>query len=371
MKDYFARLTADNWGVLDVMLTASSPIDLPRLAIRDQEDAERFLRSYGYDLHQPKQAAQLDSLRREALDCLERLFLNPTDSIPELVRESGPLELLLLASCPPDLSSQQWACALLRVMHTLSHVSTELSLHYFPAIREQILTPYQALIHQHDGQFWIGLQDFNLPLVDFQIKAGKERDSALIKLLHKRDNVAADLFDRIGIRFVTHDRLDALLLLHFLREKHLVAFPNIKPRRLNNLIDIAGLRELINTLKQRYEQLEISLEDVERLLRQGASLEHLALQSNQTHNPHSSAEYQAIQFTVRQLVRLPAQPGQPASDLSFYFPYEIQIVDQMTHVENMQGQASHAVYKQRQRESARKRVLGPLYQPLSLPETSV
>ena len=46
------------------------------------------------------------------------------------------------------------------------------------------------------------------------------------------------------------------------------------------------------------------------------------------------------------------------SEVKFFFPYEIQVLDKASFVESRSGRASHAVYKARQRFSVKKRLFG-------------
>ena len=102
-------------------------------------------------------------------------------------------------------------------------------------------------------------------------------------------------------------------------------------------------------------------------------------------NPFMSQDYTALQFTARSLVRLPsptlealdrvrarlkasghpelmsqlglADLAQEQEDLTFFFAHEVQIMEQTGFRSAQSGPASHAEYKQRQREAARRRVL--------------
>lgn len=399
LKAHFESLYSDSWNILEVLISDSSPIDLNRLPIESEYDAHCFIRSYGYELENPEEAAEVEKIRREAIRFIQRKFIDTLTSefqpltMPAEIKASGVVQLLLTASGQPRSHLQKWACAVLRVMHTLAHVVSDLSLHFFPSILDQILDPYYKHIHQVQGQMWLGEDSFRLPLVDFQVKSGKDRDSALMKLLHKPENVAADLFDRIGVRFVTRDRLDAILVLHYLREKHLVAFPNVKPSRsVNTLIDIDRFRKTFRKLYDRYHKDEITIEEFEHALRHSAQFrDTLTLRQIRNlfqKNPFTSGQYRSIQFTVRQLVRLinplysfmdqleaefdqldedrqnhpflrqPLEHARPY--YRFFFPYEIQIVDLETHNNNIGGLASHDTYKLRQLQAARLRVLGTL-----------
>jgi len=61
------------------------------------------------------------------------------------------------------------------------------------------------------------------------------------------------------------------------------------------------------------------------------------------------------------MIRMKYPYDSPNSEnYSFFFPYEMQIVDLKTHLENMFGRASHEKYKEKQLIAARKRVLGRL-----------
>lgn len=396
---YLERFKQDQWGILDVLIANSSPIDLTRLAVSDAKDAHEFILNYGYDLNHPDDAEDLAKIKAEALDFIQTYFLNALNQgneymplhIPDVIRNTGVADLLILASKHPRSLLQRWACATLRVMHTLSHIVNDLSANFFTSIQEQILTPYYHQLQIVGDQIMLGQSsDFHIPLVDFQVKAGKDRDSALLKLLHKRENVAADLFDRMGVRFVTRDRLDALLVLKFLREKHLVTFPNVKPSRsVNTLINLEKFKQSFKQIYKRYEDGSLSLAELEQVLRDDAQYRD-TLTSRQIHhlfnrNPHTSKQYRSIQFTVRHLVRV-TSPLAPFMEFvqpetlpnrrlqrefktvrpyyRFFFPYEVQIVDEATHRNNIEGQASHETYKLRQLMTARQRVLGSLLKPL-------
>lgn len=400
MKNRFDRLYSEHWGILEVMITDHSPIDLNRLCITSRADAHHFVLNYGYDLDQPEEAAEVEQIRKDALRFIQTYFLDTLVPeyrpmwFPQAIQNAGAIDLLLLASANPRGQLQKWACAVLRVMHTISHAVTDLSTHFFADIQKQILTPYYKNIHHMSDGLFLGKDpSFRIPLVDFEVKAGKERDSAILKLLHKAENVAADIFDQIGVRFVTEDRLDAILVLHYLRENHIVPFPNVKPSRsVNTLIHIEKFRRTFRELYKNYRQGQIEKKELEDFLRHSAQFRDV-LTDRQVHqlfnrNPYTSRQYRSMQFTVRQLVRInnPLYPykqqladeneGHPATHARiqnarpyyrFYFPYEVQIVDVKTHQNNISGAASHEVYKHRQLVSARERVLGALLKPAEHP----
>jgi uncharacterized protein (TIGR04562 family) len=87
------------------------------------------------------------------------------------------------------------------------------------------------------------------------------------------------------------------------------------------------------------------------------------------HNPHSAGGFRSVQVTVRKLIHLPEgaldtadheATGRLDRSASFYFNYEIQLLDRASYEATHTGPASHGAYKQRQIATARRRVLGEL-----------
>lgn len=378
------------WGVLNTILTQKSPIDLKRLAIKNREDAQLFVLNYGYDLEDELEMNEVEYIRTEAIKYIQKYLLEPENdslNIPPAIQEADVLSLLQLASRSSGSDYQRWACAILRVMHTISHVSNDLSANFFPTIQKQLLKRWNKHIFiKPEGTFLGHDPNYRIHLVEFHVKTRKDRDSAILKLLHKVENVAADIFDRIGVRFVTKDKLDALLVVKYLRENNVVTFPNVKPSRsVNTLINTDKFRKTFRNLFLQLDQGKITQEEFESFLRHDAQFEDLLserqIRSLFRRNPHTDSDYRSIQFTIRQLVRIPnplhsyrdaidedkinqkvlnrqLQNSRPY--YKFFYPYEVQVVDIETHQNNTDGLSSHEYYKNKQLDSARKRVLSGL-----------
>jgi uncharacterized protein (TIGR04562 family) len=47
----------------------------------------------------------------------------------------------------------------------------------------------------------------------------------------------------------------------------------------------------------------------------------------------------------------------------FFYPYEVQVMDELSYIENEKGRSAHAQYKQAQQQAAMKRVMGALATP--------
>jgi uncharacterized protein (TIGR04562 family) len=327
-------------ATLKAIIAGSSAIDVPHLHVTSRDDAMAFAEAYGYDLRDPREAAQAASLRDEALDFLDEM-LDVGRFVPGEVRaEEDVLELLLVAS-QPDHPHQRAVCALLRVMHTLAHCSSWFGDRYHDAIQRQVLGRFRRVLHTDDeGQLRIA----DVPLVRFEARARKERWSVALKLLHKPENVAADVFDYLGLRFVTRDRFDALRVVRALRTSNTIMFANIKPSRSRNtLIDTDHLEAFLALRPDASE--EQLREAVDSWGPPGGDPER---------NPYSDAAYHSLQFTCRQRIRVTDEGGQRRH---FFFPFEVQILDEDSYRRSREGFASHDEYKRRQVAAARRRVL--------------
>ena len=344
------------------IIAGDSAVDLPALTLRTRDEALRFLDAYGVDLDDPSDAAHAQQTRVRALDLLESTILRPSERVPREVRELEDLPLLLMwasgAGLGPELSPveqrrrQVWSCVLLRVCHTLAHASNELDQMYAPTIRQQIIARFEGHLHRSPDGLRLGSGDDSVPLVAFDVRPLKTLEAATLKLLRAVENVATNIFDWMGVRLVTHDEIDAILAVRYLRAHHVIGFPNILPgRSRNSLIDLDQLEPQLLELEANFSTLAEKVAGVRQLVRDRPS----PAASHQAHNPHSASAYRAIQFTCREMVRLPIGPNN--SRAQFFFPYEVQILDAASYTASQAGAASHGEYKQRQLEAVRARVL--------------
>jgi uncharacterized protein (TIGR04562 family) len=367
------------WETLSAILGGRSSIDIPRLQLSDVAQAEGFLDCYGFRWDEPHHRRELEVFRQQALGFLQGELLTdePDLALPTELREEDDVRrLLLLASGDTRAPSQQWACAVLRVMHTLAHSSSYFNERFGPEIRAQVLGRIETHLVRGDEGLWLGRGEDAVPLLDFQVKEAKSTRSVLMKLLHKPENVATDIFDRLGVRFVTRERFDVLRVVRYLRVNNVVMFANLKPSRSrNSLIDLEALHDELLRLGQ---SPGLSRADVFEELRHWTAEQPLP--PGGTHfNLYSSIDYHAVQFTCRQLIRVPnpfsngharaPEPeveGEPrrlfgnGPELRFFFPFEVQVLDVGSYTASRTGLAAHDEYKARQRETVKRRVLGYL-----------
>lgn len=390
------------WDILEVIVGGKSTIDAPGgFLTSSAAEADRFVRAYGYDLDNPIDGAELLGNFQEALNFIRRHFLKPDNpeglalEIPrKLVEMTDVRELFVQASVPEQGVMRSWACAVLKVMHTIAHLDKDVRSPYFADVQKQIFDRYYRLIQRDDGegQLYLGERaddPLRVDLAAFQTKPMKSRDSTLLKMLHKPENVAEDIFDRVGIRFVTRTRLDSLRVIKFLKERMVLVAPNIKPSRSRNtLVNAEILRAQITGELDAFERGDMDEAQLTARLEAAA----VAQTGGEAINPHSSQFYRAIQFTARQLVKFrnplydelkdlrnlvrTQGPQDPESDLRraaekidlkymqrevrFFYPYEVQLMDEQSFEENERGRSAHSEYKKAQVQTALRRVMGSL-----------
>lgn len=394
-----------DWETMDTFLEGRSTLDSSHFFqnISTHKQARRFLRGYGFDPNDPVLMSELFGNFQESLQFIKKYFLKEGSEIGLDVRIPSSIlaisdiqDLLIMASVKENETEQQieerlWAEIIIKVLHTILHTDKELRSNYFPYIQKQILDRFYRHIHR-DSEDRLFLTkklklDDAVALVDFKVKAKKPRDSVILKLLHKADNVAEELFDRVGIRFVTKSPLDNLRVIKFLYKHNIVIPHNIKPSRsFNRIFDL-------DKFKKQYEQL--NKKAVELQMEEPKYFEELNKISNECsiindsdlRNLHTSKSYRSIQFTGRQFIRYKnplfeelyelKKQARESSDqfaqkvlaidfsgmqreIRFFYPFEVQVVDEQNEIMNTQGEASHLEYKKSQQITAMKRIFKEL-----------
>lgn len=394
-----------NWETFDIIAGGTSSLDAKNYLshFKTEEDAYQFLIGYGFDIKDPVQKAELFGIFQEAIQFIKRYFLKEGHkdgldiSIPNSFFSLTDVSKLLLMATGMKKNSELtveevlWAGVILKVMHTILHTDKDLRYRYFSTIQTQIFDRFYKFIHRDENdQLFLKREDESegIPLLDFETKAKKTRESIIIKLLHKKENVAEELFDRIGIRFVTKTKLDSLRVMKFLYQNYIIMVNNIKPSRsYNSLVDLelfrAGYYEI---LKEGLKSPEYK-EEFEKKMTELAASCGFEKDYVENDNDHSSDQYSAIHFTCRQLIKyknpflekfnevkniakkdeselaeklLSLDTSSIARDIRFFYPYEVQITDEKSHEKNTEGEASHVEYKKSQLISAMTRLFKPL-----------
>jgi uncharacterized protein (TIGR04562 family) len=275
-------------------------------------------------------------------------------------------------------------------MHTIAHIEGAFRYSDIDVARDEITARFQAIVaYDERGDTWIQYGDSRIKVHKLDWKTLKSRESVLLKLLHKRANVAETIYDMLGLRIVTETQSEVMQIVKMLYKSHVVSFPNAIPSRSrNSLLDADEFRVRMDQLRGEFMTGKLTEEQFV------ASLDHLEVSPpiEDKENMHSGVEYRAIQMTCRQLIRTPRPltvlrknlqaeiDSQPKSKVSrrnieelvavlrniarlsgddefSFFPYEIQIMDKKSWEVSTVGKASHSRYKKSQLKAARRRVL--------------
>lgn len=376
------------WPSLRVALEGQSFLDVPQLEVTSKADAKIFLKSYGYDIDDPVIKEEIWRIYFESLSFLKNSLLDPHEKIPsELLVRGSYSDILRLMTEASRRSSDRgrWSCALLRIMHIVSHLDNDVRLENFGYAREQIFKSLDRFVLTDGGRRWkFQAKNTTIPLVRYIKKERKERPSILMKLLSKPTNVVEEIYDSLGFRFVTETRFDAYRLIQELFESGAVSPANIQPgRSVNTLIPFDIFKQTLEDIQEEMDKGNVTAKTVGRSLKK---IEDEGLVSwSLIRNPNTSRWYRAIQFTCRHLVVAPDPtyrfwhqirpelekvkttaailkklPITLRERRTFYYPYEIQILDKESYVESIGGRSRHREYKAKQRLMARNRVLRDL-----------
>jgi uncharacterized protein (TIGR04562 family) len=386
MREVFTNY---DWSSLRAAVQGSSFLDVPKLNTYSRMEAKRFLEAYGYDLEDLVVREEIWRIYFEALSFLKSALLDPGESIPAELLSRGPqsdiLRLMVEASKPePDLHGR-WACALLRVMHTISHLDNDVRHDFFQAAREQIFQRFDKFVQVEGGRpRYFGQGSRRVRLLRYQKKERKDRNSTLIKLLSKPTAMVEAIYDRLGFRFVTETKLDAVDLAQMFFEFGVICPANLFPNRaINTLVNLEALWAEVEKFKIPTETEKRSAAELRHLLKSALDSSEIPTRGNK--NQFTSNWYKTLQFTSRLLVTAPdptfrfwtemkAELGKSKAVQSriqkvpimirekrtFFYPFEIQIMDKDSYVDAIGGRSRHREYKAKQRLMARNRVLRDL-----------
>ncbi len=315
-----------------LILRGGSVVDWRKASFESPEEVRRFIRSNGLDPNNPRDLVRLHTLHREAVIYLKE---NLAFTFPEhLARPVSLIDVFMTASRRSG-REQQLACALLKVMHILNHIEAR-------ELRHRISIPDRELfsrVEQRVKGAVAGMGAAGIKIHQF-IPSVKKKSSVVTKLLSKRRNLAAEIYDRIRFRIVTDRYEDLLPALRYL-VTNLFPFNYVTPEESrNDVLDFRGILE--TTVLRRYiDRLQFPLQNEDR--------SHIGLSFNE----FSARNYRTISFVVDIPLRLDTfMPPEGKLFEEFgplvYITSEFQMVDRETAINNEKGEGSHREYKRRQ-----------------------
>lgn len=385
------------WPIFRGVMEGVSIMDVPQLDLRTMEEATNFIQAYGFDPNNPQDVEMLWRYFDDAVGFVEKSLADPEfPRVPDHLRNREAVKdlrrLLLIASQREADSDQRFVCAILRLMHVLIHLYLDPRLKYFDQAQRQVIgrLDEHIFIDESDGATYLGNKEEGeaVKLLFFRKKDRKDREREIIKLLHKKNSLVEDIYDRLGFRLVTETKYDAIRAVRLMLRKNVISVPNVRPgRSRNRLVDLKRLQfevdRIVTHIKKSGEDapyIDKLIRRLERRIGTGGGLGRSLI------NPHTSDNYRAIQFTCRELIKAKNRMYWVHKKLSraladvpsglqtlnevfgsnvptnphdyVFFPYEIQIMDVKSYADSIFGKSNHEEYRRKQLEAARARVFG-------------
>jgi len=341
------RLSYDDFTLEDVtsirnLLRGGSVIDWHRAYFNSRDEVDRFLRVNELDPRNPDDMARLEDLRDMAVEYLERHL---GFRIPPEVAEGVPARDLLLVASQKG-KRRTHACIVLKTMHVMHHLAGRELLTKLPVSGDQIF----HLVEEKVLSTVEEIKSAGCQVVEFHWSR-KAADSLITKLLAKKESIAADVYDKLRFRMITRDEEELVFVLREITRR-LVPFNYVIPGQSVN--DIIGMRALL----QSSPTLERYLPDITDLAAVAADKKPTA------QNEFSGPGYRVINFVADLPVRLDKFLSRSPDDPLFvehgcvvFVLTEFQIIDARTAQANEQGENSHELYKARQVDRVKQRLL--------------
>ena len=325
-------LTPDQLETVRLIVHGNSVIDWNRSNFRSRDDVTRFLKLHQLDVNDPEDQRRLRFVYGEAVNYLEdHLGLHFPEDLrsPEDVRD-----VFVEASKTGGFRRRQiQACVILKLMHVINHLETAELKHQTPLSEAELLDLAERRIVAAADK----MRQAGFPLVAFY-GSRKTRNSVITKLLAKKENTAATIFDKLRFRIVTEHKEHVLPAIAWLTE-HLFPFNYLIPGESHN--NLVHLDEVLR--RPEYA-------DFVETMQGGHATEDRKL--NPKENPFSGSSYRMVNFIVDFPVRVDhlvnvrygALLGRTAMVL-----VEFQVLDKETARLNEEGDNAHKLYKERQK----------------------
>jgi uncharacterized protein (TIGR04552 family) len=318
-----------------LILSGNSVIDWNRANYRNFTEVDRFFSLHLLDLKDPNDARRIHYLHSSSITYLEEhLGLRFPDSLKNM---DNIRELFVTASYMGGFRRNQiLSCVILKLMHVIYHLEAA-------ELRYQISLAESVLLDAAERRIMAASHDIlksNSSIVSFY-GSRKARNSVITKLLAKRENIAATVFDKLRFRIVTESKKDILPVISCLSQK-LFPFNYVIPGQSHN--NLYSFSEMLD--KKGYQNLPSN----------GIPEE---LSTSQAINSFSSSNYRNINFIVDFPVRIDHLTEYPHSRMLgrvVFVMVEFQIVDQKTALANESGDSAHQNYKRRQLDQVKRRL---------------
>ena len=331
------QLDLADQDVVRLILQGNSVIDWNRAWFPDMATVDRFLRLHLIDYEDPMDRERLRFVHQEAVSYLqEHLGLHfPADLIaPEDVRD-----VFIHASHTGGFRRRQiQACAILKLMHVINHMEAA-ELHFqIPLSEAEIMDRAERSILQGADR----MRSQGFPLVAFY-GSRKTRNSIITKLLAKKENTAATIFDKLRFRIVT-EKVEHVIPAVVWLTQNLFPFNYAIPGQShNNLVQLSELFAASGVDEKGNPLPGLGAADKPKA----------------EENPFSGGSYRMVNFIVDFPVRVDdlvkLRTGASLGRTVFSL-VEFQVLDRETARRNEEGENAHELYKRRQRSLVEQRL---------------
>ena len=337
-------MNARELDVVRHVLTGGSIVDWRRLDFATREEVDAHLRLNKLDWHDPRDARYMLGALHETTRFLEGVLQRKL--VDEVSHCSDVRDIFLLARKESPRRVRMDACFALKVMNIINHLNGRELLFRVP-ISERDLT---FMAHAEVSRVVDRMREEGFGIVDFE-GGEKTRDSLVLKLLAKRETLAAQIFDKIRFRVTVADYDDIVgVILYFTR--HLFPFNYVIPGQSRNEI-----------VRIPSEVEEPSIPGMAP--RGGEALGHVL-----PYNEFSGPTYRHLDFVVDlplrldQFVSVANDPALEGLGSVVFAMVEFQIIDRRTAEANEAGENNHEAYKERQRQRVVRRLERPHLSPV-------
>ena len=341
------KLTLSDLEAVRLVLSGDSVIDWNRANFYDLDQVDAFFRIHHLDMSLLEDKRRVKSVFISSITYLEEhLGLRFPK---ELTEKEDIREIFVLASTKRSFSRYQiLACVILKLMHVIYHLEVA-------ELRFQVPLSEAALLDEASKQINLLSQKMlqsGLPIISFYGNR-KAKNSIITKLLAKRENIAATVFDKLRYRIVMEEQEDLLLALVWLC-RHAFPFNYVIPSQSKNSIlhfDDMIKNEDVSEIRDFLTSNGISNQ---------ISMENKSEDSNSdTLNTFSGNSYKVINFIVDFPIRIDHLVDLPQRNhlgKVVFVMVEFQVVDRITARNNEHGENAHLHYKNRQFEEVKSRL---------------
>ncbi len=308
------------------LIRGGSIIDWQRLYFRNSAQVDEFLRVSQYDPDNILDMERMAEIHRGSVRYIRSAL--GIDIPGNLERPHRLQDIFLVASNPGEFRAK--TCMLLKVMYVINHLEARELFYHLPVSEREFFARVERRVSSTVNR----MLEQGFPIETYQASQ-KTKDSLITKLLSKRKNTAAQVFDRIRFRIITAQRSGLLPILIYLKT-HLIPFPYVIPGESTNTIAPVSrlFREAMGGIHLREEDRDFG--------------PHTA------HNPFSHRDFRVISMVVDIPVRVDDLADAASRRLLTKFghivfiPTEFQIFDKASYFLNESGPAAHEHYKARQ-----------------------